>query len=351
MPTGLTGVTGRPPTRSRLSWNASPDPNVTGYNVIRRTFLHDPRGSGGTYVYTRIATNVPTNDVTISGTSVAGYYLIAAVNSAGFESVRTPVVSEQTLSVPCLYGAMTTTGAVISSMSLNVGQTGQIYLLSYGNEAPTYSVVSGPSRHFGQRDQRPGDLHADRRRHRHARGDVRRDQQRRHVNEHLYLHRVRRQCDGDREPRTRSATTASRTARPPQPSALTARRRFPAASRSPTTVRRRRRRQPAPTAVVGYVYQRRPGVREPVVTSSLTIDPATPTVTVNGGPFAYDGSAARGDRDGHRRRRRDAGDRARDDAPKRSTTAPTGPGLFTDRHARFPAPIRITPHRRVTSTI
>ena len=88
---------------------------------------------------------MPTNDVTIAGSSVSGYYLISAVNGAGIESVRTPVVSVQTLSIPSLYGAMTTTGAVISSMSLNVGQTGQIYLLSYGNEAPTYSVVSGPS--------------------------------------------------------------------------------------------------------------------------------------------------------------------------------------------------------------
>ena len=40
-----------PRRRSSLSWNASTDPNVTSYDVYRRTFAPRPRGSGGTYHY------------------------------------------------------------------------------------------------------------------------------------------------------------------------------------------------------------------------------------------------------------------------------------------------------------
>ena len=95
-PTGLTGA-GAATNAITFSWNATADPNVTGYNIYRRTFLHDPRGSGGTYHYSLVAANVAANSVTISGTSVGGTYLISAVNSAGVESARTPVVSVATL--------------------------------------------------------------------------------------------------------------------------------------------------------------------------------------------------------------------------------------------------------------
>ena len=50
------------------------------------------------------------------------------------------------MSPPILYTATTTSGADISSLTLNVGQTGQIDLIQeFANPAPTYSVVSGPS--------------------------------------------------------------------------------------------------------------------------------------------------------------------------------------------------------------
>jgi hypothetical protein len=140
-PTGLTG-TGISTTTISLSWNASADPNVTGYNVYRRTFVHSPRGSGGSYVYTLVASHVPTNSVTITG---SGSYLVSAVNSAGLESARSAVVSVAVLSAPDLYTATTTSGADISSLTLNVGQTGQIYLIQeFANPAPTFSVVTQP---------------------------------------------------------------------------------------------------------------------------------------------------------------------------------------------------------------
>src|SRR5262249_53151652 len=49
-----------------------------------------------------------------------------------------------TLSAPNLYGAMTTGGAVISSMSLTIGQTGQIVLLSDGSGPLTYAAADAP---------------------------------------------------------------------------------------------------------------------------------------------------------------------------------------------------------------
>jgi hypothetical protein len=141
-PTGLTGAA-ISTTSITLSWNASPDPNVTGYNVYRRTFFHSPRGSGGGYVYTRIASNIAANSITIAG---SGTYLISAVNKAGLESARSGVVGVATFSPPVLYVATTTSGADISSLTLNVGQTGQIYLIQeFANPAPTFSLVTGPS--------------------------------------------------------------------------------------------------------------------------------------------------------------------------------------------------------------
>jgi hypothetical protein len=140
-PTGLTG-TGISTTQISLSWNASADPNVIGYNVYRRTFVHSPRGSGGSYVYTLIASKVPTNSVTITG---AGTYLVSAVNSAGLESTRSGVVTVGTLHAPDLFTATTTSGADISSQTLYVGQTGQIYLVQeFANPAPTFSAVTQP---------------------------------------------------------------------------------------------------------------------------------------------------------------------------------------------------------------
>jgi MBG domain/Kelch motif/Immunoglobulin domain/Galactose oxidase, central domain len=143
-PTGLSGV-GTSKTSISLSWNASTDPNVTGYNLYRRTFVHSPRGSGGSYVYSRVASNISSSSVTISGSSASGTYLVSAANSAGVESARSGVVTVATFAPPDLFTATTTSGADISSLTLNVGQTGQIYLVQeFANPAPTFSLVSGP---------------------------------------------------------------------------------------------------------------------------------------------------------------------------------------------------------------
>jgi hypothetical protein len=139
-PTGLTGA-GTSTSSSTLSWDASSDPNVTGYDIYRRVFfIH------GGYTDTLLFSNVAATNFTLTGTNSTGTYSISAVNSAGVASARTGVVSVAVFKPPILYVATTTTGADISSQTLNVGQTGQIILIQEGaNPAPTFSVVTPPN--------------------------------------------------------------------------------------------------------------------------------------------------------------------------------------------------------------
>jgi hypothetical protein len=138
-PTGLT-ASGSSTTAITLSWNASPDPNVTGYDIYHRTYYHSPRGSGGGHIDTRIASNVPSTSITLA----PGTYLISAVNSAGVESARIGPVSAGALTAPYLY-SYAPVGSVNSYLPITVGETVQVQLYATGNEAPTYSLVSGPS--------------------------------------------------------------------------------------------------------------------------------------------------------------------------------------------------------------
>jgi N-acetylneuraminic acid mutarotase len=140
-PTGLTAV-GISTTSVHLSWNASPDPNVVSYDIYKQYFVHSPRGSGGSYHYTVVASGITTSSATISG---SGTYSITAVNAAGVQSARSGNVFAAVFSPPDLYVATTTSGADIGSLTLNVGQTGQIYLIQeFANPAPTFSVVTQP---------------------------------------------------------------------------------------------------------------------------------------------------------------------------------------------------------------
>ncbi|HWB08540.1 MAG TPA: immunoglobulin domain-containing protein [Pirellulales bacterium] len=144
-PTGLTGQA-LSTTSIGLSWNASTDPNVTSYDVYMEVVhvYHSPKGSGGgrTISWPLVASGIDGTSATVSQ---SGTYAVTAVNNEGIQSPRSTPVSVSVATPPDLYVATTTSGADISSLTLSVGQTGQIDLIQTGaNPAPTFSVVSGP---------------------------------------------------------------------------------------------------------------------------------------------------------------------------------------------------------------
>jgi hypothetical protein len=144
-PTGLTG-TGVSTSAVQLSWNASTDPNVTRYDIYKGYPYHSPRGSGGGINWGLLEQVSGTNSVTISGSGVGGQYKVSAVNSAGVQSALTGPISVATLSPPDLYVVTTMSGADIGSLPVNVGQTAQVKLVQeFANPAPTFGVVNGPS--------------------------------------------------------------------------------------------------------------------------------------------------------------------------------------------------------------
>ena len=143
-PQAPTGVTGNAisTTQVSLSWNASSDPNVTSYDVYKQYFVHGGKGSGGSYYYSLVASGITTNSATLSG---SGTYAVTAVDSAGLQSARSALFGVAVWSPPDLYVATTLSGADIGSLTLNVGQTGQINLIQeFANPAPTFSDVTQP---------------------------------------------------------------------------------------------------------------------------------------------------------------------------------------------------------------
>ncbi len=141
IPTGVT-VTGISTSAMLVSWNTAPIA-VAYYNLYKQYVYHSPRGSGGGVGYTLIASHITATSAVVSGTS--GTYAVTSVSPTGVESARSAIVRGSALYAPTLWGADTLSGADVSSLPVTVGQTVQIHLLAYGNEAPTYSVVSGPS--------------------------------------------------------------------------------------------------------------------------------------------------------------------------------------------------------------
>jgi hypothetical protein len=64
------------------------------YSVYQRTFVHDPKGSGGGYVYGLIAGNLTTNSVTISGLGVgSGHTYVVEAFAAGVSSGYSSAIS------------------------------------------------------------------------------------------------------------------------------------------------------------------------------------------------------------------------------------------------------------------
>jgi N-acetylneuraminic acid mutarotase len=146
-PAAPTGVTASylSTTAANISWTASTDPYVTSYSVYLQhvTVYHSPRGSGGGRIisYSLAASGLTSPTVTLPPGATYG---IVAVNSQGGQSPKT-LVTVPAVAAPDLFVATTTSGADISSLTLNVGQTGMINLIQeFANPAPTFSVVTQP---------------------------------------------------------------------------------------------------------------------------------------------------------------------------------------------------------------
>ncbi|MEI8196634.1 MAG: kelch repeat-containing protein, partial [Phycisphaerae bacterium] len=138
IPTGVTAA-GASTTSIRISWN--PVPGAASYDVWQRFVIHDPKGSGSTITYHVVAGTTGTS-VVLNLTS--GTFYVSSVSSTGVVSPRSAAVSAAALYAPSLYNFLWG-GAVMSSASVEVGQTLNVTLLGYGNETPTYTLVSGPT--------------------------------------------------------------------------------------------------------------------------------------------------------------------------------------------------------------
>ncbi len=138
IPTGVK-VTGASTSSITISWNPAPIP-VASYNVYERFVSHSPRGSGATITYGLIASGITGTSITLGLKS--GTFQVASVSPTGVVSPHSSDASGAALSAPDLYGA-TLNGALLSNFPVTVGQTIQVQLISTGNFAPTYSIVSG----------------------------------------------------------------------------------------------------------------------------------------------------------------------------------------------------------------
>jgi len=83
-----------------LAWD--PTAYVIGpltYQVYERTFIHDPKGSGGGYVYGLLAGNLTTNSATISGLAIgSGHTYLVKASAAGVISPYSAALSIVTTS-------------------------------------------------------------------------------------------------------------------------------------------------------------------------------------------------------------------------------------------------------------
>jgi hypothetical protein len=138
IPTGV-AVMGASTSSVRISWN--PVSGAAYYNVYERHVLHSPRGSLVTITWPLLAGGVTGTSIVVGVSS--GTFRVTSESASGVESPPSTQASGSALSAPYLANFLLG-GAVMSSVNVQIGQTLQITLLGYGNEAPTYTLLSGP---------------------------------------------------------------------------------------------------------------------------------------------------------------------------------------------------------------
>jgi hypothetical protein len=152
-PTGVAAV-GASGSAIRVSWNASPDPTVTGYDVYEQVWVVPPHGGkgspgGGHYMDNLVAANLKGTSVTLSGyaNGTSHTYLVTALSGATASLFSLPATGETWVAPSFPNGPNTVllgSGALWSgAVPATVGQTTQISLLISGNPL-SFSVLSGP---------------------------------------------------------------------------------------------------------------------------------------------------------------------------------------------------------------
>jgi hypothetical protein len=147
VPLPVTGLvaTGASASSIALSWNASNDPSVTGYNVYEKVWfgLH-----GGYWKYNRIASGLTTNSDTITGiaTGSSHHYVVTDVNSVG-ESLYSYTATAKPWTAPVLVAPgdfrLSSGSETTGPAPATVGLTTQVTFYVGGNPL-TYAIVSGP---------------------------------------------------------------------------------------------------------------------------------------------------------------------------------------------------------------
>jgi hypothetical protein len=153
-PTGLV-ATGVSPSQIGLTWAPSPDPTVTGFDVIEKVWIagiHGGKGSGGGghWAYNQVASNLTDTSATLSGLAVGSThtYMVTAVNADGQSLYSVPAAAETWIAPSFANGPnifLLSNGALWSgSLNVTATLTTQIRLLINGNPL-TFAIDSGPS--------------------------------------------------------------------------------------------------------------------------------------------------------------------------------------------------------------
>ena len=107
-PTGLTAKASGPNSIA-LSWTPLAGlPPGSYYRVFERHFIHDPRGSGGTYTYAAVTGNVSGTTVAIAGLhpGTVHTYVVEAATPSGAQSPRSAPATAETFTAPTLFGEL-----------------------------------------------------------------------------------------------------------------------------------------------------------------------------------------------------------------------------------------------------
>ncbi len=145
-PTGL-AATGISPAAIALTWDASPDPTVTGYDVYAVTTAGRPAHT----VYTLVASNLTTNSDTLTGlTRGIHTYVVTDLNSTG-QSLYSYAAAAETWTAPQSNSpdyVQLSSGAEYylpnGPITATAGLTTQVTPFIAGSPL-TFSILSGPS--------------------------------------------------------------------------------------------------------------------------------------------------------------------------------------------------------------